>query len=207
MFNIFRGKSDKAAQEAPESRGFEVRENDDPDTVWSMWDSALAEQESRFGSTGTKPAPLSSKETVPKAPPPEQLPVLVESPKPDRAVQGFGSFHDDAPTKPLSLDEKTIEQRKNDALDIVELHHHRVAGTLKQIWGYKECSAYLRKLVMDGYDDKGQGRAGFNQEVIAALLALTDVHDEQFGAFENNGSLLDPFQRSGSGYDFSRRNK
>jgi hypothetical protein len=51
MLSRFFGKGDKSAdtssKQAQDTRGMEVVE-DDPDTAWSMWDSALAEQDSRF---------------------------------------------------------------------------------------------------------------------------------------------------------------
>ena len=51
MFSGFFGKSDKSAKApadgAGKPRGLEVIE-DDPDTVWGLWDSAPAEQDSRF---------------------------------------------------------------------------------------------------------------------------------------------------------------
>ena len=51
MFSGFFGKGDKSAKppakDALDTRGLEVIE-DDPDTTWGLWDSALAEQDSRF---------------------------------------------------------------------------------------------------------------------------------------------------------------
>jgi len=93
-----------------------------------------------------------------------------------------------------------MEQRKEDALQIVELHHHRIANTIRTLWGYKECSVYISKLIMSGLDDTGKARIGFNQEVTNALMVLADLHDAQFGTFGVMDSGFDP----ATGYDSSR---
>lgn len=177
MFSRFRGKNGTPdpQQEAPDSRGLEVRE-DDPDTAWSLWDSALAEQDSRF--SGIPPvsaaAPLS--------------PTQSASAHPDVSpVQGFPEL--DVPTVPMGLDELTPSQRKAAALDIVELHHQRIANTIRTLWGYKECSVYINKLIMNGGDGMGNARIGFNQEAADAMMVLADLHDAEFGPADGGGGL------------------
>ena len=69
-----------------------------------------------------------------------------------------------------TLEERTLEQRMSDALEVVELHHHRIASTIRSLWGYKECGAYINKLIMNGGDGMGHARIGFNQEAVAAMI-------------------------------------
>ena len=90
MFSRFRGKdgTPDPKQEAPDSRGLEVRE-DDPDTAWSLWDSALAEQDSRFSGL----PPISAH--APLAPTPPVPHVRSE----DSVEQAFPRL--DAPTMPM----------------------------------------------------------------------------------------------------------
>jgi len=172
MFNRLFGKKNPAnpPKDAVDSRGLEVVE-DDPDTAWSRWDEALALQDSRHGDLG---------------------------PLPDISAGATGSVgYADEPTQPMGLDDLTPEQRKNGALQVVELHHRRIANTIRTLWGYKECSLYINKLIMEGEDGKGHARVGFNQDAVDAMLTLTNLHDELFGHFE---------PREGTGFgDFSVR--
>jgi hypothetical protein len=176
MLSRFFGKGDKSAEsppkEAQDTRGLEVVE-DDPDTAWSMWDSALAEQDSRF-----LHAPAD------QATPGADSGVIVNS-KPIAATPA----ETEVSTAPMGLDEMSMDQRKDRALEVVELHHRRIANTIRTLWGYKECSIYINKLIMAGGDGMGQSRVGFNQDAVQAMLALSDIHDAQFGAPETGGGL------------------
>ncbi len=170
MFSGFLGRGKKpensSNREAADSRGLEVVE-DDPDTTWGLWESAVAEQDSKFSA----------------------LPVL------DTDVDG-ASYQSTVPmaldggvnVPPVSLQKRSLEQRKDDALMIVELHHHRIANTIRTLWGYKECSDYISKLIMSGGDGMGKSRIGFNQEAANAMMALADLHDETFGLAEAKGT-------------------
>ncbi|OYU46403.1 MAG: hypothetical protein CFE44_02275 [Burkholderiales bacterium PBB4] len=164
MFSGFFGKSNKGAKspgkEGVKTRGVEVIE-DDPDTAWGLWDSALAEQDSRFSPSPSGAAPLAESFDPP--------PVI------DFDVGN-------AVTQPMQLDEKTLEQRKDDALNVVEMHHQRIANTIRTLWGYKECSVYINKLIMNGGDGMGHARVGFNQSAAEAMLVLADIHDSLYGS-------------------------
>jgi len=180
MLSRFFGKGDKSAdtspKEAQDTRGLEVVE-DDPDTAWSMWDSALAEQDSRFLSPPdeTSAAPVTSATTAkPTAKPADAVPRGVDF---------------EVPTQPMALQNRSREQRKNAALEMVELHHRRIANTIRTLWGYKECGVYINKLIMAGGDGMGHARVGFNQEAVEAMLALSDIHDAEFGPPESTGGL------------------
>jgi hypothetical protein len=81
----------------------------------------------------------------------------------------------------MVLQLSALAQRRDAALLVVDRHHHRVANTIRTMWGYKECSVYINKLVMAGGDGMGQARVGFNQEAVEAMLALSDIHDAEFG--------------------------
>jgi hypothetical protein len=95
------------------------------------------------------------------------------------------------PTSPMDLaPELTLEERKTLALDIVGQHHQRIANTIRTLWGYKECSAYINRLIMAGGDGMGHARVGFNQDAVAAMLALSDIHDAEFGPPDSTGGGL-----------------
>lgn len=194
MFGRFLGKSDSSASkrsDAVDSRGLEVVE-DDPETSWSLWDSALAEQDSRYSgmapissavplSASAKPAPRSRSEV--------------------KAAEAFPDFEDIA-TQPMGLEEKSPAQRAADALEVVELFHHRIATTIRTLWGYKECSLYINKLIMNGGDGMGHARVGFNAEAAQAMLVLTDLHDQMFGPAEpeKRNAFSDSFHSTFDGH-------
>lgn len=193
MFSGFFGKGDKSdktpPKDAADSRGLEVVE-DDPDTAWGLWDSALAEQDSRFSD------PLSAQDSLPPIPAVPTVIVRSEAPAKPVAVPAIDL---EIPTQPLALEEKSLEQRKEEALARVDLHHHRIANTIRSMWGYKECGTYLNKLIMDGGDGMGHNRIGFNQEAVEAMLVLLDLQEKQFGS-SVSGEVLgfgDPAVRTG----------
>ena len=87
----------------------------------------------------------------------------------------------------------TPDQRKEAALAVVDTHHHRIANTIRTLWGYKECSEYINKLLMEGNDDTGHARMGFHQDAVQAMLALVDLHDTEFGPPNAAGGFGSPF--------------
>ena len=170
MFSGFLGRGKKpdssSGREALDSRGLEVVE-DDPDTTWGLWESAVAEQDSKFMALPTIDAghdeSISYQATVPMG------------------------LSDPIPAAP-PVRKRTLDQRKDDALAIVELHHHRIANTIRTLWGYKECSDYISKLILSGGDGMGKARIGFNQEAAAAMIELAALHDAKFGAAQPNST-------------------
>jgi hypothetical protein len=165
MLSRFFGKSDKSndspSKEANGKRGIEVIE-DDPDTAWREWDNALAAQEA------SDKVPLSANPVAD---------VAAEPP----ANSDANTVDFLLTTEPAPLQVPTLDQRKDIALDTVELHHQRIANTIRTLWGYKECGVYINKLIMSGGDGMGQARVGFNQEAVQAMLELSDLHDAEFG--------------------------
>jgi hypothetical protein len=184
MFSRFRGKGDtpEPPVEAPDSRGLEVVE-DDPDTAWSLWDSALAAQDSRFSDLPviTEPAELAAPSVA------DLSSVKVNLPEPEATTPL--DLNLEVPTQPLGLTEMGSAQRMAAALEVVELHHHRIATTLRTLWGYKECGAYINKLIMNGGDGMGKARVGFNQQAVDAMMVLADLHDAEFGAADTGGDI------------------
>jgi len=164
-------------RDAVDSRGLEVTE-DDPDTAWSRWEEAQAAQDA----WALVPSPISA-----------PLPLIRDLLPP--------SAMDDAPTQPLGLEDLTLDQRKTRALVIIQEHRPRVANTIRTLWGYRECSIYINKLVMEGDDGRGHARVGFNQDAVQAMLTLIDVHDGIFGSF---GAGAPTGTATGHGWDFSR---
>ncbi len=165
MFNGFLGKGKKptAPPEAVDSRGLEVVE-DDPNTAWGLWEDAVAVQDSKFMALPT-----------------------IDSGFQSTAPMGFQDASPAQQGVSQSRELGTLEQRKEDALSTVELHHHRIANTIRTLWGYKECSDYISKLILSGGDGMGHARMGFNQDAANAMMLLAEIHDAQFGAAEPKG--------------------
>lgn len=161
--------------------GLEVVE-DDPETTWGLWDEAQAEQDSRFAASVLPPLSHS---------PLPDLPNIPEQPEAPRMHADF-----ELPTQPMQLEPKTPEQRRDAALRIIEMHHPRIAKTLSNMWGYKECGEYITKLVMNGVDESGHARVGFNHRAVEAMLELADLHDALF--VENPAEKNSGLPRSGS---------
>jgi hypothetical protein len=186
MFNGLFGKGGKSGQKPPQdavdTKGLEVVEND-ADTAWGLWDSALAEQDSRFSaSVPTQLTPMQNK--------PVGLPTLPTLPPP-AAVNSRDSVsgYMEIATEPIPLEQKPIAHRIEEALSMVDLHHQRVANTIRTIWGHKECVQYINKLVMGGSDDSGRSRVGFHQEAVNAMLELANLHEAQYGPVDNGPEL------------------
>lgn len=135
----------------------------------------------------------SVRDEVPRTPPPPVKPAMAPISRtavlPPSATAPQAPLHQPAPAADLPLPasgltppgDLTVEQQKNAALEVVELHHHRIANTIRTLWGYRECSIYINKLIMAGGDGMGHARVGFNQDAVQAMLALSDLHDAEFG--------------------------
>ena len=80
----------------------------------------------------------------------------------------------------VDLAKQPLLDPKETALRTVERHHSRVAGAIRNMWGYKECCEYINKLMMEGNDDRGRARMGFHQEAVDAMLVLIAIHEKQF---------------------------
>ena len=178
MSNVFRDKGNTKdgakSQGCVKTRGIEVIE-DDPDTVWGMWDSALADMDSQF-------LPLPDKDT-------------------ETLGAGARTTTDsyDGLTQPAPLEVEAPERQKTRALEVVETHHPRVAHTIRTLWGHKECSMYIYKLLINGGDGMTRARLGFRQDAADAMLLLAELHDSQFGAADDGASLgyFNPAVRAG----------
>jgi hypothetical protein len=100
---------------------------------------------------------------------------------------------DEEPPPAIDLLKLSPEQRLEAAMEIIALHHPRIANTLRAMWGHKECSDYISKLIMSGGDGMGRARVGFNQDAANAMLVLGNLHDAQFGAAApHHGHGFDP---------------
>ena len=175
MFSRFFGKRDKSkdslTKEAQDTRGREVIE-DDPDTARSRWDRDVKAQEGRTPPSVTSATASGSSKPVIRPP----YPVIAAMPAPEEVQLDFI-----LPTANMELQQSTAADSKNAALETVERHHKRIANTIRTLWGYKECSVYINKLIMAGGDGMGHARVGFNQEAVEAMLLLSDLHDAEFG--------------------------
>lgn len=183
MFGGFLGKGKKKgeapAKDAVDSRGLEVVE-DDPDTTWGLWQDAVAEQDSRLSTLDVpEPRPDAAGAFLHTVP----LPIMEDA---SAAVD-------------MNSEELTPGQRRELALQVVELHHSRIAKSIRALWGYKECSEYISKMIMDGGYREGHQRMGFNQDAAQAMMILSDVHDKEYGTHKGGKALGygDPTVRTG----------
>ncbi|MGQ0710575.1 MAG: hypothetical protein ACT4NV_12600 [Rhodoferax sp.] len=193
MFERFRPKAPSAPQRTPQGpaapRGMEVVEGD-PDTAWGLWDEVTAKQQPlvREASADRRQAlrQRSLEEAVaPPKPVRRALHTVMDAPVPAAVPVPAAARLEFEATRPLEEKEKSPAQRAQEALDIIELHHARIAKTLRTMWGHRECSQYIAQLLMTGYDDTGNARMGFHQEAVTAMLPLGDLHDTLFGFGED----------------------
>ena len=86
-------------------------------------------------------------------------------------------------TRPIPLHERSRLERMDEAFDLVKTNHPRIHTAIKGTWGHKECSAYMKKLILNGGYHDGKNHIGFKPDMVMSLLVLDDVHDGQFGTF------------------------
>lgn len=203
MLSRLFGKRDKSADSSKEAKDSRDPDKDEArESTWSTWDRmqmpvappappAAPGRSAASGpdSTYTGLAPLNPPKPVIR--PSGMAPLSTGAHKP---VPTFPEDHQIdfvLPTSPMELQpELTLEERKTIALDTVAQYHPRIANTIRTLWGYKECSAYINRLIMSGGDGMGQARVGFNQDAVAAMLALSDLHDAEFGPPDSVGGGL-----------------
>lgn len=97
---------------------------------------------------------------------------------------GFPDLMNDAgeePTRPIPLDELPRQTRIEHEMTIIGAHNERIAKAIKIFWGHKDCVEYLQQLILNGGDGVGRARIGFKQEVVAALINLTVLHEVKQG--------------------------
>jgi hypothetical protein len=107
------------------------------------------------------------------------------------AANAASGFDTAAPAVPAALVALELELRKTAALEMLEQRHERIANTIRTMWGYKDCSVYINRLIMAGGDGMGHARVGFNKDVVDTMLALSDIHDIQFGPPDTLSGALD----------------
>lgn len=151
---------DTPPESRPESAGIEVVE-DDPETVWGLWDSATVEQESRFGEM--RPSEFDS--------------VMVRG----RREGAIGT----SDTRGLSH-ENEMDGKIVNAFLVVARHRQDIATTVRSMWGSDDCIGFINKHIVDGIYQHG----GLAMEAAEALIELADLHYVKFNA-PNNGLDLD----------------
>lgn len=176
------GSTGSKRLDAVDSRGLEVVD-DDPETSWSLWDNALADQESRYGALPpvSEPAPFAKAAKAREH----------RHDKVETADSTFNFNFDEIPTRPMELHELTDEQRMTHALEIVARFHQRVATTIRTFWGHDECPLYINKLILEGHDGSGEARSGFNALAVQAMMNLVDLHEVRFGPLQQHTTIWD----------------
>jgi hypothetical protein len=141
-----------APKSRPESEGIEVVE-DDPETVWGLWDSATEEHESRFGEM--HPSEFDS--------------VMVR----DRNTDALGAGGSTTPSEENDVDRKVVN-----AFLVVARRHPDIAGAVRSLWGTDDCVGHINKFIVDGIYQNG----GLAMEAAEALIELADLHYAKFRA-------------------------
>jgi hypothetical protein len=104
----------------------------------------------------------------------------VNHPKDDRYQEtGFPTLQweeEDLPTRPLPLHEQPLQVRIDHEMAVISENHARIAKAIVTFWGHRDCSEYLKKLILSGGHSDGGSRAGFRSEVLSALINLAGLH-------------------------------
>jgi hypothetical protein len=141
-----------APKSRPESEGIEVVE-DDPETVWGLWDSATEEHESRFGEM--HPSEFDS--------------VMVR----DRDMEALSTSDTPGIFNASDVDRKVV-----DAILLVAKQHPDIATVVRSLWGTDDCIGHINKFIVDGIYQNG----GLAMEAAEALIELADLHYAKFRA-------------------------
>ena len=80
------------------------------------------------------------------------------------------------PTRPSPLHEQPKQARIDHQLAMIGEQHEHIVKIIRILWGHKECLDYIKQLVFDGGDGVGRSRVGFKQEILAALIDLSNLH-------------------------------
>ncbi len=88
---------------------------------------------------------------------------------------------EDQATRPMALHEFPRQARIDREMLVISKHHERISKAIGVFWGHRDCVEYLQKLILNGGDGFGNARIGFRSDVLAALINLIALHDEEFG--------------------------
>ncbi len=88
---------------------------------------------------------------------------------------------EDQVTRPMALHELPRIARIDREMQVISQHHERISKAIDVFWGHKDCAEYLQKLILSGGDGFGNARIGFRSEVMAALINLANLHEEEHG--------------------------
>ena len=80
-------------------------------------------------------------------------------------------------TRPTPLHEQPKQARLDYQLEVIRAQHEHIVKIILVLWGHQECLDYIRQLVFDGGDGVGRNRVGFKQEVLSALIDLSNLHE------------------------------
>lgn len=73
-----------------------------------------------------------------------------------------------------------LEQQAHIAQAIVNCHHPQIGAAMSILWGHREYSYYISKLVKDGHDSTGATRTPLHPDAVEAMVALADLHHQLF---------------------------
>ena len=86
---------------------------------------------------------------------------------------------EDQTTRPMALHEFPRQARIDREMLVIRTHHERISKAIGVFWGHRDCVEYLQKLILNGGDGFGHARIGFRSDVMAALINLISLHEEE----------------------------
>ncbi len=72
------------------------------------------------------------------------------------------------------------EEEAKQALKLLAAHYPRVGQQIEMFWPKPQmCADYVNGLILNGYDDRGNIRQGFKQEVLPALMLISGFQQKR----------------------------
>jgi hypothetical protein len=103
------------------------------------------------------------------------------------AIDTVGSSSSEPATEPMGLTPLaprprgySEEEEARHALKLVTAHYPRVGQQIDLFWPKPAmCADYVNGLILNGYDDRGNIRQGFKQEVLPALMLISGFQQKR----------------------------
>lgn len=96
-----------------------------------------------------------------------------------RWLDARGSFHWPSPLPTTAGHDDAKAQAE--AMALLLQRHPRVVETIHRLWGDRECSVVMNRLIMAGGEVQGLVPDSFAPDTLQALATLVEVHDAAFG--------------------------
>lgn len=105
--------------------------------------------------------------------------VVITTGKPFIGFMETSDDPDELDTRPMPLDDLPRQARIDREMAIIRSHHERIFQAIQLFWGHKDCAQYLKGLVLNGAEGRGEARIGFKREVLSSLINLLTMHEHE----------------------------